>query len=157
MYYDVLCKARNLRTSFLLLGCIETWGLRILHWGRGGVCPVLAGSQQHPGLCLLTAAAPLLWQPKHVSRRCQVFPWGTKPLLPESCSHRDTQPKPAMCTICHFENLPKKMFLFWHVSTSLLNLQFKKKLASGGLASRELQQRPATSSAACRAALSQST
>lgn len=40
MHYDVLCKARNLRTSFLLLSTIEIWSLRILHWGRGGVCHV---------------------------------------------------------------------------------------------------------------------
>lgn len=145
MYYDVLCKARNPRTSVLLLSSTETWGLRILHCGRGGFCAVLAGSQRHPGLCLLIAAAPLLWQPKHISRCCQAFPWGTKPPLLESCSHRDTQKR------CHLQYMP-----FWEPSqedvSALTHQHFSaeptvlKKLASGGLASRDLQQRPATSS-----------
>lgn len=74
-----------------------------------------------------------------------MFPWGTKSPLVEKCSCRNIQPKSAICKTSHFENLPKRMFLHWHISISILNL-WLKKTASGGPASRELQQRPAPNS-----------
>lgn len=74
-----------------------------------------------------------------------MFPWGTKSPLVEKCSCRNIQPKSAICKTSHFENLPKRMFLHWHISISILNLQLKKT-APGGPASRELQQRPAPNS-----------
>ena len=41
-------------------GSAETWGLIILHRGRGGVCPVLAGSQQHPPLPAHSSGTPVV-------------------------------------------------------------------------------------------------